>query len=636
MAEDDPGNVITLPVINLSPTGDSPPAPEGGLPTLPGTPPAVPPGRIDLPSPDLDTDGDEEDDPAPGVVAHAADAGSPARGTASMAMVAMAGIAVAALRGAWNVAAYLKARREHHQAVAEQARKDADKGRTAPDKAKTDPDAVRRRARLQSGPEYGRSTTRGSAKPGTASSRTAPTPPAKPHPKAVVPPKAATKAEVAKSRTPDAKRAAGARNEARKDAASRATDKKPPGPSSSAGTRKDPGTLGKMALARQGRKNENAKAARQADADRRKADLADRASARKQAQKDADANRARKAAKDKARKGTTSGKPDGSKKRDHGVPHSPGKAGKDDGASKVDLTKKPKSGKSKGDPPKLDLTKRPRKPGSSSSYTPGGKPGSRPWRGRTQANDTKQGTKKRRKARQAPPTGQPGASGGRSRKNSTRGGQRPQGAPRGDGEWLRPPPGWKVGYSVTITRPDRGKPKLRPAAISRGRQGLPAGTSSAAAAGTTPGPAGPASPPKGALPMSGAPAVQSMQFTDADLTVYDVIDSDEDMAEEIMAGAEHAKAVADRYEQLASALEALHAELTDKKVPGVLLGWTVRLIERAGLVQGKAEGLAAALPRASEAIAAAGQRAADADKHRADAVRDAGHAAPAEREYHQE
>ncbi|WP_432010451.1 hypothetical protein [Streptomyces cucumeris] len=635
MAEDDPGNVITLPVINLSPTGDSPPAPEGGLPTLPGTPPAVPPGRIDLPSPDLDTDGDEEDDPAPGVVAHAADAGSPARGTASMAMVAMAGIAVAALRGAWNVAAYLKARREHHQAVAEQARKDADKGRSAPDKAKADADAARRKPRIPSGPEYGRSATRGGAKPGTASSRTATAAPVKPHPKAVVPPKAATKAEVAKSRTPDAKRAAGARNEARKDAAARAADKKPPGASSSVGTRKDPGTLGKMALARQGRKNENAKAGRRADADRRKADLADRASARKQAQKDSDAKRARKAAKDKARK-SNGGKPDGSKKRDKGAAHSPGSAGKDGGASKVVLAKKPKSGKSKGDPPKVNLTKRPRKPGLSSSHTPGGQPGSRPWRGGTKTNSTKQGTKKRRKARQAPPTGQPGASGGRSRKNSTRGGQHTQGAPRGDGEWLRPPPGWKVGYSVTITRPDRDKPKPRPAAISRGRQGLPAGTSSAAAAGTTPGPAGPASPPKGALPMSGAPAVQSMQFTDADLTVYDVIDSDEDMAEEIMAGAEHAKAVADRCEQLTSALEALHAELTDKKVPGVLLGWTVRLIERAGVVQGKAEGLATALPRASEAIAAAGQGAADADKHRADAVRDAGHAAPAEREYHQE
>ncbi|MDP9608816.1 hypothetical protein [Streptomyces demainii] len=623
MADDDPGNVITLPVINLSPPEDGPPAEDGGLPTLPGTPPAVPPGRVNLPSPDLDGDGDEdEDDPAPGMVAHAADAGSPVRGTASMAMVVMAGIAVAALRGAWNVAAYLRARREHHKAVAEKARQDNAKGQGASSKSEVGADAARRRARIQSGPEYGRGVARGTARPGAVSSRMAPGALARQQPKAVHP-KAATVAGAAKSRMPDARRAADARKVARKEAAARTADKKPAGASSSAGATKDPGTLGKLALARQARKNGDAIVARKADADRRKAGLAGRASARKQGEKDADGKGIRRAAKDMARKGR-SGKPDGTKKHD-----------KDDGAPKVDLTKKPKSDKGRDDPPKASKGRK--KPGPSSSHTPGGEPGSRPWRGRAQAGNTKPGTKKRRKARKAPPTGGRRRPFGGSRKRGAHSRQRPQDAPRTDGEWLRPPPGWKVGYSVTITRPDRERPKPQPAAISRGRQALPAATSSVgSAAGTTPGPSGPAAPQKGARPMGGAPAVRTTQFTDAELTVYDVIDSDEDMAEEIMAGAEHAKVVADRCEQLTSTLEALRAELIGKKVPGVLIGWTARLIERAGVVQGKAEGLAAALPRASEAIATAGRRAAEADKHRADAVKDAGHVAPAEREYHQE
>ncbi|KUL64781.1 hypothetical protein ADL28_08840 [Streptomyces violaceusniger] len=624
MADDDPGNVITLPVINLNPPGDDPPASSGGLPTLPDTPPAVPPGQINLPSPDLDSD-EDEDDPAPGMVARAADAGSPARGSASMAMVALAGIAVAALRGAWNVAAYLKARREHHQSVAEQARQDADKGR-----AKPGADAARWRGRVQSGPEFGRSAARGSAKPGAAPSRMASAAPAKPHHAAATHPKTSTKADGFKSRTPDGKRSADARREARRDAAVRGADRKPAGASSSAGAGKDPGTLGKMALARQARKNDDATAARQADADRRKADLADRVSARKQAEKDADAKRARKIAKDKARK-PKNGKADDPKKQDKDTPPQPDQA-KDD-ASKGDLATRPNDGKSKGGRPNGSG-----KPGPSSSHTPGGEPGSRPWKNRTKTKHTKRDTKKRRKARQALPTGGPRQSGSRGRKKGARGRQHPKDAPRSGGEWLRPPPGWKVGYSVTITRPDREKPAPQPAAITRGRLGLPAGTSTVATptAGTTPGPSGPAAPQKGAPPMSAAPAVRTTQFTDAELTVYDVIDSDEDMAEEILAGAEHAKAVADRCEDLASALESLRAELIDKKVPGVLIGWMAKLIERAQVVQGKAEGLAAALPRASEAITSAGQRAAEADKHRADAVKDAGHVAPAEREYHQE
>ncbi|MFE7365921.1 hypothetical protein [[Kitasatospora] papulosa] len=252
-----------------------------------------------------------------------------------------------------------------------------------------------------------------------------------------------------------------------------------------------------------------------------------------------------------------------------------------------------------------------------------------------------QGAKKRpkfqfRKNKQGQPP--PGPTGSRpgSRSRSNRQQQPPpRQQPHTDGEWLRPPPGMSAKYTVTLTRLDREEPPKRaPGAITRGRPGLPAGapktSTSTAPTSSVPGQR------KGARPMGGAPAVQDTQFVDADLTVYDVIESDEDMAEEILAGAEHAKLVADRCERLVSSLESLHAELSAKFVPGVLIGWCARLIERAGVVETKAEELAAGLPRASEAIAHAGQVAADYDKHPADVTRDMGHTAPADASYHQE
>jgi hypothetical protein len=130
--------------------------------------------------------------------------------------------------------------------------------------------------------------------------------------------------------------------------------------------------------------------------------------------------------------------------------------------------------------------------------------------------------------------------------------------------------------------------------------------------------------------------VKSTQYTDSDLTVYDVIDSDADMAEEILAGADHARAVAEKCEDMTGHLESLHAKILDLKVPGVLAGMVARLMEKAETVKNRAEAVAEALPRASEAIATAGQKAAAEDKHVADAVKDAGHVAPAEREYHEE
>lgn len=207
--------------------------------------------------------------------------------------------------------------------------------------------------------------------------------------------------------------------------------------------------------------------------------------------------------------------------------------------------------------------------------------------------------------------------------------------PGAGGTWLRPPPGMTVTYTVERIGPPR--PNRSP----RVPQGLPA---AAPAAASTTAPAGPSAPVpqqrKEARPMGGSPAVQGVENVqyadDSELTVYDVIESDEDMAQQIMAGADHARIVRDRCQDLVSSLESLYFELVDRKVPGALSGWCARLIEKAHIVESKAEGLAAGLPRASEAIAHAGQVAADYDKQPADITADMGHSAPAEAEYHQE
>lgn len=233
-----------------------------------------------------------------------------------------------------------------------------------------------------------------------------------------------------------------------------------------------------------------------------------------------------------------------------------------------------------------------------------------------------------------PPPG-PGGSRPGSRSRSNRRQQPPpRQEPRADGEWLRPPPGMSARYSVTLTRLDRPeKPRREAVAGALSGGGFPAGSQGAAlppaSSGAVPGPR------KGAPPV-GTPAVPDTQFADSDLTVYDVIEADQDQAAEIMAGAEHAKLVAERCERLAGAIEALRSDLIAKSVPGVLVGWCTRLIERAQVVEGKAHAVAAGLPRASEAIAHAGQVAADYDKPAADTVRDLGHTAPADASYHKE
>ncbi|WP_285421664.1 hypothetical protein, partial [Streptomyces benahoarensis] len=307
--------------------------------------------------------------------------------------------------------------------------------------------------------------------------------------------------------------------------------------------------------------------------------------------------------------------------------------------------------------PKVDLKKNPRAPKGSSTAPP-------------KATSPKPQPGNEGAAPGAEPPGQeaggPTGAGPGSRSRRTREHQPPpRQEPRADGEWLRPPPGMRVEYKTTLHRTDweaRDRAEKVRAEVLRRRARIV--NVSNPSPGLPPGPAAPQTPPaspappaptpsstssqapknkrKEAIPMPGgpparsAPPVGNTQFGDSDLTVYDVIDADKDMAEEILAGAEHALQVADRCQRLQAALEGLRAALIAKNVPGVFVGWCTRLMDRAGVVEDKAVAVAAGLPRASEAISLAGDIAAEHDRPVADVVRDMGHTAPAASSYHKE
>ncbi|WP_214415640.1 hypothetical protein [Sphaerisporangium fuscum] len=130
--------------------------------------------------------------------------------------------------------------------------------------------------------------------------------------------------------------------------------------------------------------------------------------------------------------------------------------------------------------------------------------------------------------------------------------------------------------------------------------------------------------------------VKTTQYADAELTIYDVIDADADMAKEIVEGVAEAVSAAEGCDRLLNKLEALHAKVVELKVPGVLEGMVVALMEQAASVKAKAEAIAEKLPVAAEAISVAGSNAEIRHRPLADAVRDAGHIRPAERDYHNE
>lgn len=128
----------------------------------------------------------------------------------------------------------------------------------------------------------------------------------------------------------------------------------------------------------------------------------------------------------------------------------------------------------------------------------------------------------------------------------------------------------------------------------------------------------------------------STQYRDAELTIYDVIDADADMAEEITAGVDDARATADGCERLMTRLETLHAKIVELKVPGSLEGRILQLMDKTQTVRGHALAIAEQLPIAAEAIAVAGGNAGARHRPLADVTRDMGHTRPAERDYHNE
>jgi hypothetical protein len=137
-------------------------------------------------------------------------------------------------------------------------------------------------------------------------------------------------------------------------------------------------------------------------------------------------------------------------------------------------------------------------------------------------------------------------------------------------------------------------------------------------------------------PMTGPMPRPSTQYRDADLTIHDVLEADADMATQIGEGASGARATAEGCDRLLTKLEALHAKVVELKVPGALEGLVLLLMEKTATVKARAEAIAEHLPAASEAIATAGSNAEARHKPLADAVADAGHTRPAERDYHNE
>ncbi|MFI6498710.1 hypothetical protein [Nonomuraea typhae] len=237
--------------------------------------------------------------------------------------------------------------------------------------------------------------------------------------------------------------------------------------------------------------------------------------------------------------------------------------------------------------------------------------------------------------------------------------------PRG-AEWMRPPPGADRTVWVTVERVDVPGAGPRPwppgpehAALAAAVPAFhgPAGTSTAVDATPVTAPtAQPSAAQQSAAaraaavptPTTGGPmpsfvpaprtssAGAGAQYRDAELTVYDVIEADADMAEEITEGAEEALATAAGCERLMTKLEVVHAAIVELKVPGVLADMLVRLMDKTNTVKARAEAIAANLPGAAEAIATAGGNAAARHQNPADVTRDQGHVRPAERDYHQE
>ncbi|MCM2424206.1 hypothetical protein [Streptomyces sp. RKAG293] len=742
MADDDAGGTVygfpgglTIP----GPVGSTPP-PGAAAPSLPTLPALAPP-------PSLLVAGNSSVGGGSTTTTANADPGLPdspdGPGIAAMSVVMMAGITVAAMRGAWNATAYLKARHEHHRAIADQQR-------AAADKASIEVEAARQKGRLQSGPEFGRGTrtagggggrtnsgknnipntfrsSGGSKPPGGGGGKTPNKTPGggsggrtptlgsggqggsgggRRSPLESSGAKGGGKPGIGGGRTPTTgtrNNSGGLSGAVRDRAADRIRNGPKPksgtgtlgtsGKSGSGGTTpssgsksgRGPGSKTGTTGTKSGTSGTKSKTSGTGSGGKGRVTLPEavataaerRLKKRRKRLSPPVLTTVRKAKGKKGAGKPGSGRP-GPKRKGKGrvtlaaaiakesarrlkkrrkrldppvlttVPKGKGKKSKKPKAGtpgaggtaatpKVSLTKKPKP--SSGGPagpggtaPKVNLrkkvrlTKRPRHPGSGPAAGPAGGTGttgpkstgptSTGPKSKADKSSTRRGWWERASSRRS----------GRSEPDppSTSTGTTPgPGAAPGGG--FGPPPGWGYAEGTTTTVEQAGghvwEARQRDA---RRRAGVAAGVIPASRTGGT----GVSVPVPTRAP--------STQYADSDLTIYDVIDSDADMAEEIMAGVDEANAAAEGCEKMMTKLEALHQKIVDLKVPGVLEGWVLILAEKAVSVKAKAEALAEKLPAASEAIRTAGENAERRHKPLADVTRDHGHAAPAERDYHVE
>ncbi|WP_283960421.1 hypothetical protein [Streptomyces ardesiacus] len=666
--DDRDGTLLPFPHVALPPSrdagGGAPPDPGGGAdsdalapvpvgswPLLPDVSDMGPPLHMTVAGVPDPESGDDEADAGAFVPPPPADPDNPGiRDAAVMGMAVMAAVGVSCAQGMWHAVQGAKASAEQRRAVADKARADADK---AMDK------------RLQSSPDFGRAQKAGGGSRGGGGASGSGSGGSKPGGRG-----GGSKAPASlRSNSPSS----GSKKGPDGSSGSRSGGVGSKGPGSGhkgatgahkgsgngSGSSGGPGghknAAGKDTKAKSGGwkrspdgpvAKENAKARNQRKAAKQNVDLADRtkdrdAARKKQRLADKDARRAeRDKAKEKAKDADPAKDKAGKEK-----PDAKPEAKKGDG-TKVDLTKKPKAteaGKDKVAPPKPTAPPKPLY--DPKAKVPGAhKPdGERPW---------KKGPDKPGVAKDGSKAGGPGASTstGPAGTDGTTAppppGAAPGGAPGGPPpggmpgtEGMRPPPAYTApDFEFWLERDDPPPPEPTPAgAVTRGSPALPAGTASAPTASSTPpGPAAPAVPPQSRGARFVSAPVKSTQYRDAELTVYDVIDADADMAEEITAGVDEALAAADGCERLVAKLEALHARIVDLAVPGVLEGMVIRLIEQTGEVKARADAIAAALPRASEAISTAGSNTEAIHRHPADVTRDQGHTRPADREYNLE
>ncbi|MEE1783052.1 hypothetical protein PUR71_09000 [Streptomyces sp. SP17BM10] len=709
MADDTTGTVLGFPGLTLpGVVGED--GPGDGLPTLaPLTTEFAPPASLSVPEgPEL---GGNSETAAHGMEAAPAAGSGSLAGVASMSTVMMAGITVAALRGAYHAVGYLKARAEHFKAVRDQQNAVTGKANTELEKARAAALAAQQRGRVQSGPEFGRNS-RGSGpnsspNSGRANSQvpstfrsTGQTGPGGPQPK---------KPETGRGGGQDGRSGApgstgpGRVQEARRKALEDSGRKGRQDGNSGAqnGSRNGSLNTGQQRPQRQPAGPDTIRgAARQRAADRilngpkDKQPGADRKGPGERPGKPertpAGPDTIRGAARRRVADRITTGnwKPTGAHTGGGATPTTIRGAVRKRAVDRILNGKKPKDTAKDGTAdttkpasPSTELAVRPGSTGTGTgtgtagtgstagtrsgrrtrrTFTPGGESGSRPWRLRRpgttapgspedirarkrreqQERKTRQRQERQeRKTRQARERAQR-ANARRSQQASSTG-TGPTGQAAGAGtDGFGPPPGWMHSTEHKVRRYDRPDPDKAAPAIGRGQASLPRAPYNGphARPGTTrPTPMPPASPVGGRHVTIPVPRTGSgTQYAgDSDLTIHDVIEADADMAEEILQGADDARLAAEGCEKLLGRLEALHAKVVDLKVPGVLESMVASLIDKTEEVKAKADAVAEAIPAAAEAIAAAGTNAARRDKPVADITRDMGHAAPAERDYHE-